>query len=41
MRGMKSTVDRLQQEMVKRLTRLNELNAKFGFLLDMVYLMEI
>ena len=31
MRVMRSTLDRLQQEMVKRFTRLKDLNANFGF----------
>ena len=33
-RIMKSVLDRLQQEMKTRFTRLNDLNFKFGFLLD-------
>ena len=41
MRVMESTLDRFQQEMVKRFTRLKELNAKFGSLQDTVHLMEI
>ncbi len=31
---MKSVLDRLQQEISTRFTRLNDLNSKFGFLLD-------
>ena len=33
-RIMKSILDRLQQEMTTRFTRLKDLNFKFGFLLD-------
>ena len=38
---VKITVDRLQQEMVKRFTRLKELNAKFGSLQDTEHLIEV
>ena len=41
MRVMRSTLDRLQQEMIKIFTRLKDLNATFGFLLDTVHLMEV
>ena len=41
MRVMKSILDRFQQEMVKRFTRLKEMNAKFGSLQDTVHLMEV
>ena len=41
MRVMESTLDWFQQEMVKRFTRLKELNAKFGSLQDTVHLMEV
>lgn len=40
-RVMKSTIDRLQQEMNTRFTRLKDLNSKFGFLLDIPNLMRI
>ncbi|GLV40077.1 hypothetical protein CBL_02962 [Carabus blaptoides fortunei] len=33
-RVMKSVIDRLQQEISTRFTRLSDLNSKFGFLLD-------
>ena len=33
-RIMKSILDRLQQEMTTRFTRLKDLNFKFGFLLN-------
>ena len=38
---VKITVDRLQQEMVERFTRLKELNAKFASLQDTEHLMEV
>ena len=41
MRVMGSSLDRLQQEMVKIFTRLKDMKAKFGFLLDTVHLMEV
>ena len=33
-RVMKSVLDRFQQEITTRFIRLNDLNSKFGFLLD-------
>ena len=41
MRVMKSTLDRFQQEMVKRFTCLKEMNAKFCSLQDTVHLMDV
>ena len=41
MRVMRSSLDRLQQEMIKIFTRLKDPNAKFGFLLDTIHLMEV
>ena len=41
MHVMKCTLERLQQEMVKRFTHLKELNATFFVLLYMVHLMEV
>ncbi|XP_011170408.3 zinc finger MYM-type protein 1-like [Solenopsis invicta] len=39
MRVMKSVLDRLQQEIITRFTRLEDLNSKFGFLLNVTELL--
>ena len=39
-RVMKSVLDRLQQEICTRFTRLSDLNFKFGFLLDVENLLK-
>ena len=36
-RVLKSVLDRFQQEITTRFIRLNDLNSKFGFLLDVQY----
>ena len=41
LRVMKRTLDRFQQEMVKRFTRLKEMNATFGSLHDTVHVVEV
>ena len=36
-RVLKSILDRLQQEIVARFSRLEDMDSKFGFLLDACY----